>query len=619
MSTFARASIAAPPHEATSDPTSDLAGDPTVREVQTWFGPAERPLFGWLAVPAAGRAHLGVVLCAPMAEEARATHRTFRRLAVALADRGVLAVRFDYDGTGDSVGDLTEADRVTAWLASIRAATQLLRDCGVNRVAAVGMRLGATMAAAVGAAGVDFEALVLWDPCPSGASFLREGQALLAMGDYAGPSAGPRGGQRSGQRSGQNPPAGVIDTPGFRFPAATAEQLRSLDLARLPSLAPLAKRVLVLAREDRHLPAKARQRLATEGDRLTWQVAYGQHELLGVPPEVARIPVESMSTIVAWLVESAQPAVTEPLAQLTIEARTEAVFRAVPGGVLLHERGARFGSIGLFGVATEPIDGSASKRPWLVLLNVAAEQHIGPGRQWVELARIWAGLGFRCIRLDQSGVGDSPVHPGQAEDVIFANEWLSDLPEVIDELAADGSPVALIGLCSGAYSAMEAALQTRVDAICALNPRLSTHQMSRTFPRHDDRRRAARPPIVPIARLWDRHRRFGGGLWRIYRQLAVWHAPVAVVSAVVKAGTDIAIIANPKDALDFREVAYWELFRSRAIRRTGRYLIHVAPEVDHSLLTWAGQQYVAHFITAYLATRYGAAPSMAAAGSDGRS
>ena len=65
-----------------------------------------------------------------MGEEGRAAHRTFRRLAEELAEAGIVALRFDYDGTGDSAGLQDDPDRVAAWLASIEAARQYLLDLG---------------------------------------------------------------------------------------------------------------------------------------------------------------------------------------------------------------------------------------------------------------------------------------------------------------------------------------------------------------------------------------------------------------------------------------------------------------------------------------------------------
>src|SRR3954449_13344168 len=120
----------------------------TARQSPLRFRPDVRPLFGWVSRPAGGLARGGAVLCPPMGEEGRAAHRTFRRLAEELAAAGTGGLRFDYDGTGDSARLQDAPDRVPAWLASIEAARQYLLDLGASTVAGVGMRLGATLAAA---------------------------------------------------------------------------------------------------------------------------------------------------------------------------------------------------------------------------------------------------------------------------------------------------------------------------------------------------------------------------------------------------------------------------------------------------------------------------------------
>jgi len=158
-----------------------LTNDPA-EHTQVWFGPASRPLYGWVSRPYGGVARGGVVLCPPMGEEGRAAHRTFRRLAEELAAAGIVALRFDYDGTGDSAGLQDDPDRVPGWLASIEAARQYLLDLGAPTVAAVGMRLGGTLAATQSASN-PFSSLVLWDPCLSGRTFLREGEALYGFGE----------------------------------------------------------------------------------------------------------------------------------------------------------------------------------------------------------------------------------------------------------------------------------------------------------------------------------------------------------------------------------------------------------------------------------------------------
>ena len=58
--------------------------------------------FGWLH-PAAG--NRGVVLCAPHGYEELCVHRQWASLAERLAAAGLPTLRFDYRGTGNSVGD----------------------------------------------------------------------------------------------------------------------------------------------------------------------------------------------------------------------------------------------------------------------------------------------------------------------------------------------------------------------------------------------------------------------------------------------------------------------------------------------------------------------------------
>src|SRR4051812_34449398 len=90
------------------------------RAMPTWFGPAERPLFGWYHAPALATARAcGVVLCNPFGYEMMCSHRAYRHLAERLATAGFPVLRFDYDGTGDSAGDGEDPERVESWLGSI--------------------------------------------------------------------------------------------------------------------------------------------------------------------------------------------------------------------------------------------------------------------------------------------------------------------------------------------------------------------------------------------------------------------------------------------------------------------------------------------------------------------
>ena len=548
----------------------DPAANDGSEHTQVWFGPESRPLYGWVSRPAGGVARGGAILCPPMGEEGRAAHRTFRRLAEELSAAGIVALRFDYDGTGDSAGLQDDPNRVPSWLASIEAARQYLLDLGAPTVAAVGMRLGATMAAHQAAASTPFSSLVCWDPCLSGRTFLREGEALYGFGENV-----------------EAPDDGLRHTPGFQYDAATATALRGLDLGKLPADRPLADRVLLLTRVDRPVPPGIAVRFEQEGATLQTGAAAGQGELLDVPPELSVVPSDALGEVVAWLTGGVAE---QPAVPVKAPDAEHAVLVGADSATAVRERVARLGPDRIVGLVDEPVDLAArgGQLPWVVLVNVAAEHHIGPGRRWVEWARSWASLGYRVVRIDQSGVGDSPTPPGRAEDRAFAPEWIDDMRHVVRELAADGAQVCIVGLCSGSYSALEVAMWEHVDAVFAINPRLTLYPAAKGTPVYTDRRRAAMLPNKPFAALAVKHRILAGGLWRIYRQFAVWHAPLLVLWRVFRRGTALEVIACHDDAQHFTEVyalrpILWRMKRSPLFRFADE------DTIDHSLLTRRAQ------------------------------
>ena len=86
-----------------------------------------------------------------------------RLLANMLAAAGTHVLRFDYFGTGDSAGNMEDAD-LGAWFGDVETAVDELRDTiDAPQVALVGLRLGATLAGTVASMRrTDVNGLVLW-------------------------------------------------------------------------------------------------------------------------------------------------------------------------------------------------------------------------------------------------------------------------------------------------------------------------------------------------------------------------------------------------------------------------------------------------------------------------
>ena len=112
---------------------------------------------------------------------------------------------------------------------------------------------------------------------------------------------------------------------------------------------------------------------------------------------------------------------------------------------------------GLFGVLTQPPSPRTVECAFL-MFNAGVVPHIGPHRMNVKLARALASAGEVSFRFDLSGHGDSEnADTGGG----FLEQAASDLQSAMDylELAHGIRKFALIGICSGAVSAFEAALK----------------------------------------------------------------------------------------------------------------------------------------------------------------
>lgn len=171
-------------------------------------------------------------------------------LATQLERAGYAGLRFDYSGTGDSLGD-SSAATIDAWVDDVVIAAERLRVAsGAARVAMIGLRLGATLAMLASARGaVRPRHLLLWDPVVDGAAYLRE---LVAQHrSYMRSEIGD--GWRDRLRiAADGTPEEALGAP---IGPALGAQLAAIDLTRV---APAADQLTVIA--TRPTPELARLR-----------------------------------------------------------------------------------------------------------------------------------------------------------------------------------------------------------------------------------------------------------------------------------------------------------------------------------------------------------------------
>ncbi|HET8871341.1 MAG TPA: alpha/beta hydrolase [Aquabacterium sp.] len=142
------------------------------------FGSPERRLFAAFHAPAqpvTPPAQQAVLLCPPLGQEAVRLHRFYKVLADRLARSSVPTLRFDYFGTGESMGEDLDS-HLSGWQADIEQAhRELTQRCDAGRIIWIGARLGASAALlSAHRPQAKLDQLVLWEPILDGSSYLRQ-------------------------------------------------------------------------------------------------------------------------------------------------------------------------------------------------------------------------------------------------------------------------------------------------------------------------------------------------------------------------------------------------------------------------------------------------------------
>jgi len=574
-----------------------------------WFGPEQRSLFGWIHYPQSLIVRGAVLLCPSLGIEGESSYLAFRELADILSHEDYLVLRFDYEGTGDSANSKDDDSYLYSWLHSIYLATDTLRTTGVHNLSVVGMRMGAMLSAIAQNNRRVFDNMILWDPPLSGRSFLR--QQYLLQSQIQAPlfSYQPRN----------------EEIPGMSMTPSTIEELGSLHLSSFN--VNNADRILILSRPEQPLPGQIQ--LALGGRHVSWDVTLGQSELLDVPLLAAHSNQDDVSTIISWI---RQNHVSHQL--ISNNWRSAERPRVVSSSPSILEHTSTLRATRTFFFTTTRTQSSAQTHYPLniVFLNSGNLHHIGPARQWVTFSRLWAGLGFRCIRLDLPGLGESR-DLDDTKTIVYPRTVSSVLSELFSTLGLSPSSVVLVGLCSGADHALTLAAEMNLAGAFAINPSSRSYWKPFRLLRVDrsEPLLSATQSLIsstnPLPAL-SAHRPLVGTVRSIAHALrnrdSSRHAPVVVqafaeyayellwwfmntfiqrrhstdaVRRIIRNGGRVLLIAAPDEANSIRRGERLMQWREK---QTGRLDIVILPSLDHNLHVSRGREQVSAIMTEYL-------------------
>lgn len=531
----------------------------------SWFG-SNPPLFGVLHLPDDGRARGGVLLAPSLFAEEVSAHAALRLLAEQLAAAGLAVLRLDYPGTGDS-GD-PELVTVDAWRTGLAAGLAELRRLTPQWLAAVGLRFGATLLTGCSDAKA-LDALVFWDPV-AGNRMLREQTSLYRL------TAGAAGAEVN---------AADVDTLHFQVPGRLAEQIRGTrpqPMADFPGACLLLERTCGQAQ----IGGPATTRLTVDG----------QAEMLEVDVDMRRMPTATLDLIAGWLEPLApterRPTGFRPTHRATVPAPDAPVTETIES----------LGPGRLFAIRTTPTSEQRGELPTVAFLNTATDHHIGPGRLWVELARKLAADGFISVRLDLPGLGETDPVAGRITGESYDPAFIDDLAAAASDVA-DGRPVVNVGLCSGAYHAMEWSLRSPAAGVVAVNPVLSFVPWEAANGPLDARRRIVHVPNTAARRLGGSSRlaavkqHLPPVVWRLLAAAKVHPAPTAGLRLVVDSGSHLVLALSGSDAAPYLNRGNAELNR---LLTSGRLDVATFPEADHGLFQAASRRQVAEIVLGHV-------------------
>ena len=377
-------------------------------------------------------------------------HRSLRHVATAAAAAGIPALRFDYDGTGDSAGDDLDPARLTAWVASVHQAIDVLKSrATVAQVALFGLRLGVMIGACAAIEREDIAGLIAFAPMITGKFYLRElkmRQGTLGLG--APPAHGATD-------------SSIRDAIGFPITEATRLALQAADLTKQERMP--ARDVLVLDRDDLPTADQWIARLTALGARVDARRVSGYVAMV-LDAHKADVPEAAIAASIAWLeaLPVGGPTAGAPPPPMPSEGVGQAANdgghasgTSTPAGWPDRDRSRA-------AIRSRDRDAECRRRP----------------SHWSQPALHDPGAAMGCPRSPvparrhhrhrrhaaRAGAPENVVYgPHALDDVHEAITWLRRQPGITD--------VRALGLCSGAYHAFKAAVAGEpLDGIVAINP-----------------------------------------------------------------------------------------------------------------------------------------------------
>ena len=441
---------------------------------------------GCFAVLHPGHQRRGVLICGPVGDEALNCYRSLVFLAEALAAAGYPTLRMHYHGTGDSSGEV--------WQHDIDDAVAWLHDhCDVDLITVIGVRIGAAFASQAAHHITTIDLLVLILPI-AGRRFLHE---LTIAGQIT---------QRVWRTGNKVDDGTWFEAHGVRLDHASRDALKSLTVSP-----PSNTQILQID--------------AASADDIAF-ILRDSH--------LAAVPHATIAKIVAWVTAlPSKPQRTSAPPSWPGVARPSTSDQPTLNLGFATESPVRFGPHDeLFGILCRP--NQQRDAPPILLVNTSANPRAGNARIAVDLARRLAAVGIASLRMDGAGMGDSAPATGELGSP-YTEAATNDVRHAVELLHQQtGEPAIVLGICSGAYHALQAGLlDARVGGLVLVN--LQRFVWREGDPPDAIRRDALRPTQFYLRHILD---------WQSWRRLLLADFDVLNLIRVLSVRVLLRVVAS---------------------------------------------------------------------------
>ena len=524
----------------------------TTTEVPTFFGPSDSPLFGVVHLPVDNQIRGGVLICGSLGKEGMDSVRLHRVLAGSLARCGFGVLRFDYLGLGDSAYAQVRDDAVANWVASVGHALDYLTLIGAESATAIGIRAGCLILNEYLAQSHTVNRVVYLDPYGTGRRYLREHTTLfrLSVGEDA---ATP----------------GEVSIIGGRLSDHAAAEFAALRMGANPVSGHGVDNVLLVGR-----PAETDKRVTAlaSAEGVDSIITGGLPECAAPTPMPLPIPFTAVDSIIDWIDGNVPTrthrAVPQYLTTVTMPAEG-------PDGVDVFESIERIEPNGLFAIRTLPRRRSPAPAKTVLFFVMANDLHVGPAREWVELSRRIAAAGSQAVRWDPAGQGLSGQISRDRWRRVYSKAHITDSIAVARHACQDAGELKLVGICSGAWNAAQAARNIGAQSAILVNVQvwnwrltptllqqwgfrkktLNTNAASDTGGGPSESRTTKRlKALLNPARESTKsfmHNHLPRYVLRVLSWVGLVYLPEDVLTTLAHRGTDVTLIASPEDAENF--------------------------------------------------------------------